>query len=44
MQTLTDLSRAKVMEMDENILDTQTEEYYTFGESVSAKIWCLLQM
>ena len=41
MQTLTDLSRSMVMEMDEKILDTQTEEYYTFGESVSAQIWCL---
>ena len=35
MQTLIDLSRSMVMEMDEKILDTQTKEYYTFGESVS---------
>ena len=27
------------MEMDEKILDTQTKEYYTFGESVSAQVW-----
>ena len=41
MQTLTDLSLATVMEMDEKILDTQTEEYYTFGESVSPWFWCV---
>lgn len=33
---ITELSRAKVKQMDEKVLDTQTTEYYTFGESVSA--------
>ena len=30
---ITDISRSKVSEMDEKTLDTQTSEYYTFGES-----------
>ena len=30
---VTEISRGKVKEMDEKTLDTQTSEYYTFGES-----------
>ena len=30
---ITDISRGKVKEMDEKTLDTQTSEYYSFGES-----------
>jgi len=30
---ITDISRSKVKEMDEKTLDTQTSEYYSFGES-----------
>ena len=31
--TMTDYSRAKISEMSERILDTQTTEYYKWGES-----------
>ena len=30
---ITEISKGKVAEMDEKTLDTQTSEYYTFGES-----------
>ena len=33
VKKITDISRSKVSEMDEKTLDTQTSEYYTFGES-----------
>eukprot|EP00435_Cladocopium_sp_Y103_P040480 s646_g11.t1 len=33
VKRITDISRSKVSEMDEKTLDTQTSEYYTFGES-----------
>ena len=33
VKKITEISRSKVKEMDEKTLDTQTSEYYTFGES-----------
>ena len=33
MKRIAEMSKAKVKEMDEKTLDTQTTEYYTFGES-----------
>lgn len=33
VKRITDISRSKVSVMDEKTLDTQTSEYYTFGES-----------
>ena len=33
VKKITEISRSKVKEMDEKTLDTQTTEYYTFGES-----------
>ena len=34
LPTVAELSRAKMKPIDESVLDTQTIEYYTFGESV----------